>query len=294
VDDPHPILLNQRKNISRNMIAFCWEKAYLQHLSNSGFSGSSYLPLAADPSLFYEAARAIVPAAPLGFVGSSMGAAFLHSIKSKFLWNNTLQELADMISDRILSDPSAAVGKILAEVLGGTNGSLPFTDERNKTWLCSYIIHSASMKKRKVIIEALLPLAIETFGDPDGWKELCGDTLITHPDIDYRSQLCGVYQNIDINLNITSCQMKTAVNQRVFDVPMAGGFIISDNQQSLGELFELGSQAVCYTSGDELKTLIRYYKNNPAARKELTTRARHRILEEHTYGHRVKTILSRI
>lgn len=294
VDDPHPILLNQRKNISGNMIAFCWEKAYLQFLSEAGFSKTSYLPLAADPSLFHEAAIEIEPATPLGFVGSAMGMAFLHSIKSRFLWNNTLQELVDIASDRILSDPSAAVGNILGDVLRKTNVSLPFTDERNKTWLCSFIIHLASMKKRKKMIEALLSLAIETFGDPDGWKELCGDTLITHPDIDYRSQLCGVYQNIDVNINITSCQMKTAVNQRVFDVPMAGSFIISDNQQALVELFELGSQAVCYASVDELKTLIRYYKNNRQARKELTTRARYRILEEHTYGHRVKTILSYI
>jgi spore maturation protein CgeB len=147
------------------------------------------------------------------------------------------------------------------------------------------------MKKRKTIIAGLLSLGIETFGDPDGWKELFGNTIITHPNIDYRRQLASVYQSIAINLNITSCQMPTAVNQRVFDVPMAGGFVISDKQKDMDELFKPGEIAV-YESVEDLQEKVRFYLDHETRRRAITERAQKRILGEHTYAHRIKKIIS--
>ena len=68
-------------------------------------------------------------------------------------------------------------------------------------------------------------------------EKLPGRRIKTHPDVDYRSEIAQWYRRIKINLNITSCQMPTALNQRVFDVPACGGFILNDNQTDLKELF---------------------------------------------------------
>lgn len=289
VDDPHPILLQQSKFINKNMIALCWEKAYIPYLKKSGFEKVVYLPLAADPTLFSHKAPTS-PKVQLGFAGTSMGGAFLADIKSKFLWSDSLIPIVEKASEALLVNHDEKISKIIHTISNELSFTLPFTDERNFTWLCSCVIHTASMKKRKEIISSLIPAGVELYGDPEGWKELLGNNSITHPDLDYNTQLCDAYRNIETNLNITSCQMPTAVNQRVFDIPMSGSFVLSDYQQDLGELFEIGKEAVCYKSMDELKELINYYRKNSTNREQVTKAAQKRIKNEHTYAHRIKAI----
>ena len=89
----------------------------------------------------------------------------------------------------------------------------------------------------------------------------------------------------------TSLQMKGAVNQRVFDVPLAGGFVLSDNQPDLSELFAMGSEAVSYESLDDCREKIAFYLKNPDARERISSAARRRIQAEHLYLHRAKVIL---
>ena len=141
-----------------------------------------------------------------------------------------------------------------------------------------------------MIVSSLIPSGLELFGDPKEWKQLLGNNINAHPDLDYNTQLCNTYRNIEINLNITSCQMPGAVNQRVFDIPLCGSFVLSDNQKDMSELFEPEKEAICYTDINELKDLVKYYTLNTAARLQIIKAAQKRILHEHTYYHRVKRI----
>ena len=289
VDDPHPILLQQGKFITKQMSALCWEKSYIPYLEKLAFNSVSYLPLATDPSLFSSTTQSS-PTKNLGFVGSAMGGAFLENIRNKFLWSDSLAPLVDKASDTLLADPGRHVSTIIQEVSAKQSVDLPFSDDRNITWLCSYIIHTASMKKRRMTVGALQPLGLELFGDPEGWKEVFGVDITVHPSLDYNTQLCNAYRTIAVNLNITSCQMPGAVNQRVFDIPASGSFILSDNQDDLNELFEPGKEAITYNDNNELKDLVKYYTVNSAARGHIVEAAQKRILGEHTYYHRVKYI----
>ena len=71
---------------------------------------------------------------------------------------------------------------------------------------------------------------------------------------------CGIYQSSRINLNISSLQFDTAVNNRVFDVVMAGGFILTDARDELTELIPL-MQEVSFKTPEELSEKISYYSN---------------------------------
>ncbi len=293
VDDPHPILLQHCEYINDSMIALCWEKTFLPYLEKKGFSRVAYLPLATDPNLFSGSGSSpAAPRVPVGFVGSSMGDNFLTDIKRKFLWSDSLIPLVEAISDNLLKNPALSVYSTIQQQLQDAGMTLPFSDDRNITWLCSLIIHTASMKKRKRIIGSLIPLTIETFGDPEGWKQLLGDSLKTNPDLDYTTQLGNCYRDIAINLNITSCQMPSAVNQRVFDIPMAGSFVISDNQKDLEELFEIDKEAIAFNSPEELTDLITCYSNTETARHNIIKKAQIRIKKEHTYFHRIEALFS--
>ncbi|MBD3320645.1 MAG: glycosyltransferase [Chitinivibrionales bacterium] len=289
VDDPRPILLSKKQFVSSGMIAFCWEKAGLPFLQSCGFDSVHFLPLAGDPSLF-SPNNPGAPSTDLAFVGSTMSGGFLDDIKSKFMWNDSLIPLVETLSNKLLVRPDLSVSHIIQELTYKKVIALPFADERNITWLCSYIIHTASMKKRKNIIGALQNRGIETFGDPQGWRTLFGTSVPTHPDMDYATELCSVYRKIAVNINITSCQMPAAVNQRVFDIPLSGSFVLSDKQQQLAELFDIGSEAIWYATIEDLKEKSDFYRNNPDTRAAISAAARKRILAEHTYENRVAQI----
>jgi spore maturation protein CgeB len=128
-------------------------------------------------------------------------------------------------------------------------------------------------------------------GERDEWQRLLGSDITVHPLVDYRTQLCGTYRKIGINLNITSCQMKTAVNQRVFDIPLSGSFILTDNQEDTGELFKPEKEIVLYSSRDDLTQKIDYYLTQPALREAITAAARKRIHSSHTYEKRLTVLL---
>jgi spore maturation protein CgeB len=83
--------------------------------------------------------------------------------------------------------------------------------------------------------------------------------------------------------------MAAAVNQRVFDCPAAGGFLLTDAQPSLASLFDAGEVAV-YHSIEECRDLLRWYRARPRSRCQLVSKARLRILDQHTYAHRLRQI----
>jgi spore maturation protein CgeB len=85
--------------------------------------------------------------------------------------------------------------------------------------------------------------------------------------------------------------MASAVNQRVFDCPSAGGFLISDHQADLDHLFE-PDEIVTYRSLDELGELIPRYLAEPAERMAVVERAQRRIAAHHTIRHRLETLES--
>lgn len=291
VDDPHPILLNQKQHIKQNTTAFCWEKSYISYLQKINFNSVLYLPLACDPSLFSIANNGTY-LTEVGFIGSSMGEDFLNNIKSKFLWKENLQNLNQKAAELLINSPEENPWVIIHRVSKELGLKIPFEDERNRTWLCSHVIHTASMLSRKETISNLKEYSIELFGDPAGWQKLVGNDFKRHGNIDYRNGLCRAYQNIAININITSRQMPSAVNQRVFDIPLSGSFVISDNQADMHTLFEIGNEAIIYENYSDLKHKISYYLSNPVERTVIIKNAKKRIKSEHTYSHRLETILN--
>jgi spore maturation protein CgeB len=85
--------------------------------------------------------------------------------------------------------------------------------------------------------------------------------------------------------------MPSAVNQRVFDIPLAGSFVLSDDQKDLRELFDVPKEAVVYESLVDLREKIAYYLAHENERQAIVAAARKRIKSEHTYSDRIKKIL---
>jgi spore maturation protein CgeB len=166
-------------------------------------------------------------------------------------------------------------------------------DEEQKLFWRAYLIHGATTAYRTAVLRQLLPQGLVLFGDPVGWKRIFGEGVDARPDVNYFRELPSVYRSSEITVNATSFQMPRAVNQRVFDVPMCGGFLLTDRQESLFELFDEDEIAV-YDSEDEVAERTTFYRARPLLRRAMTEKAHRRVERDHTYRHRMKQMLDEV
>jgi spore maturation protein CgeB len=275
VDDPRPIACLFSMEQCKNIVAWTWEKAYVPWLLDKNFAKVEWLPLAGDTHLFYPQNKK--PIYNLMFTGSALAGNFLEEIWKHVQYNrDEALPVAQNIAERILA------GGIFAEQIPA--------DTKAEAWFASYCIHLASAEKRRLCLEPLLALGLVFAGDPSGWKNLFGSNIKTLPNIDYRNGLCSHYSSGGIHINITSCQMPSAVNQRVFDIPLCERFVISDDQSDLFELFP--ENAICIAnSPEEYADLAKFYLKNPGTKEEIIKNAREHILKEHLYVNRVARVV---
>ena len=152
------------------------------------------------------------------------------------------------------------------------------------------LLWGATLKYRLACVRELAPLTPVIYGD-SGWRDLVGKGFLLRPEVNYYDELPQVYGASAINFNATSLQMRAAVNQRIFDAPAAGGFVLTDFREQLAELFQVGEEVACYQEPGEIPELARFYLRQPRVREKMTAKARQRVLAEHTYRHRVGVML---
>lgn len=142
-------------------------------------------------------------------------------------------------------------------------------------------------------LEYILPYSPIIAGDRH-WQRLLKnqkDSFTYHPQIGYYTpDLARFYRSSAINYSPSGVQMRQAINQRAFDVPAAGGFLLSDKRTQLDSLFIPGEEAVSYTGTSDLTNLIKRFQNDTVQRTKVINAARKRMAAHHTYRHRVREI----
>lgn len=102
------------------------------------------------------------------------------------------------------------------------------------------------------------------------------------------------YAAASIVLNDTWADMRDHgfIPNRVFDALAAGAFVISDAVAGLDTMFQ--DAVPTYTDGATLRATIERYLGDPAGREALASRGRAIVLAQHTFDHRVATILAAV
>jgi len=240
-----------------------------------------YLPLAVDPTVF-NAEPAASADGPPAFVGNSM----IEAAQWERECVNRDAELEEGIRQAL------DAGRVTRENFGkGLDALLDASlletlDDEARRHAELVLFAEGTARLRHGLVRLLEPEGLEVYGDA-GWRTV---TSASKGPVNYTEELPTVYRDCAINLNTTSVQMPTAVNQRVFDCPAAGGFLLTDAQADLNELFDVDHEVACYSSPDECLELFRAYRKDPEARRAIAARARQRILNEHTYARRLERI----
>ena len=284
VDHPMPILGGAEANANGWTQVFSFERTSLEWLAGQGFEDPSYLPTGANPLRFHpekverEMARTL--GGDLVFVGNSW-------------WTKTRVDPPEWIREivtRVTSD--AKVGRVslrrggleerVAGLIGGAGG------RRGRYLVSQAALAEASMLARAEVISALVPLGVRVHGDP-GWLEMVPGVDL-RPYVDYGTQLPSLFAGTGINLNVTAEQMPTAVNQRVWDVPACGGFLLTDFREDLAERFDAEREIASYETPDEAADKARWYAAHEEERRAVALAAHERVFAEHLLAHRLETL----
>ncbi len=288
VDSPNLIVKAFNKNVSPYMALFMWDRSYIHDMKSMGFETVEYLPLATDEKVFRpfnnkkHKKKLSRYACDISFVGNSM-------VEPVEKWMEKVNVHVRPVVDRVCSEMVRS-GSIMEMLSDDDRKVIHGLSEQEKMDFEAAVIWKATQHYRLGCIDTIRNRGLRIYGD-NQWKSLLHDNAEIYPSVNYYKELPYLFNATRINFNATSMQMKEAVNQRVFDVPACGSFLITDDQQSLHDLFEHGREVITYRDKEEIPGLVEFYLDNPSARDRVSQRARDRVLKEHTYKHRIERVI---
>lgn len=293
VDSPDVLIGYEEQHLSSLVHVFLWEETRVPQVQALGYQ-ASYLPLATDPFSFYPVRKKTIPKrlrkykSELLFVGA-VGVQSGVKVLSRNIFPYTLYTMLPQLYKEFIASPIIGVKEFLDSCNIPEYESMKTIAKQEFSAYFFFYMHTERRVQLMLDIADIHPM----IAGEEGWNEVLPPEMLSRvlPSVDYVLDLTCVYQLADINLNTTSPQMKHAVNQRVFDVPVSEAFVLTDYQPALPEFFDVGKEIIAYQSIDELKDLYDFYKRNPQERKKIISAGRKRILSEHLYTHRLQQLI---
>ncbi|NOX36863.1 MAG: glycosyltransferase [Calditrichaeota bacterium] len=282
LDDFRFIIFKNNVHATPNSIIFTFDKKQVNPLLETGFQHVFYLPSGSsfDPRRSYRDKKFNFLHSAITFVGNTFDKT--KTMRDKPHYSKHLQELEHKIDFTLLHHN-------LVEQIE-TYQKSHFADEDDFYQYAGFVIAHATQIYRQYMLRQIQEENFHIFGDGK-WKEL-GVRATIHRGTHFLKETPHVYAQSMINLNLSSQQLESTVSLRIFDVPAAGGFLLTDWKESLAELFDVTSEIAYFNSVEEMKEKIAYYRSHPDQRERIVQKARARVEKEHLVRHRIERMLS--
>jgi len=117
------------------------------------------------------------------------------------------------------------------------------------------------------------------------------------------AEIPKIYRTSRISLNFSGAGQnpggvglhdKRQIKARTFEVPGAGGFLLTEIAPGLERYFSIGREVVAFESPSELVDRVRYYLDHPDERDAVVRAGYARTIAEHTYAQRISKILEKL
>ena len=294
VDNPFALLSSDpAQMIQHASLLACFDSSYVEELTKQTGVTSIHLPLGTNPKRFNSPVSCALGLEwNISFVGN-LGLDMVS--RQRVALNNDHPHLVNLV-DEIVKKMTSGLSKSSRDLIE-THASLLSIDwhalpQGLQERICIVAETDASAQRRVQIISTLSNQGIKVVGHSEWRLYLQSEQLF--PPVDYLKELCPVYQKSRINLNISRFQLRAGVNQRVFDVPAAGGFLLTDRTHELGQYFQINEEVAVYEDTEDIKLKVKYYLTHEQERLTMINKARNRVLHEHTYAHRMKSLINMI
>jgi spore maturation protein CgeB len=86
---------------------------------------------------------------------------------------------------------------------------------------------------------------------------------------------------------LRSAKNKSQTKARIFEIPVQGGFELTEYVPSLEDYFNIGKEIVCYRDIDEAELLINYYLKHEDEREDIKLTGVEKARKEHTFKNRI-------
>lgn len=113
-----------------------------------------------------------------------------------------------------------------------------------------------------------------------------------HGFISYYENMSKMFFNSKININITMRGIQSGSSLRNQDIMAAGGFLLSNYQSDLADMYNDGEDLVMYYTRQDLADKIEYYLSHDKEREEIADNGRRKTLENNSYYLAWKKIFS--
>lgn len=110
----------------------------------------------------------------------------------------------------------------------------------------------------------------------------------------YSDMMPCVFNASKVNLNISLRSIKSGVPLRVMDIMAAGGFVLSNYQPEIAELFKEDEEIVMFRDLDEAISKIKYYLGNEEERDKIALRGTLAVKERFGYADSLDKLLKKV
>jgi len=288
--DKHDMFLRNAVDANALLAVFTWDPDGVRPIGDLGVPVVRHLPLATDPEVFTKGPSGRLHG--VSFVGSSWARKIADNINAGS-FPETLLKQYGLVGSLYEQNPQVSPVALLARSAPRLLCELESLPPGKQLQYVRLVQLEATRLRRLRCVEQLLRFKPAIVGD-GFWREHLarhGMPFIWYGRMHYEQELPSFYRQVSVNFNTTSLQSSNAVNQRLFDIPACGSFVLTDRTAGMEELFEPGSEVACYDSVEDIGPQVERWLADTAGRKRVSEAARKRVLAEHTYEHRLLAIV---
>jgi spore maturation protein CgeB len=190
--------------------------------------------------------------------------------------------------------PHRKYRKALAQILPSFFSKARYMKEEQ---LLEYFLYAEANTRRRIhYIKALEGFKSVGIYGPNAWKELLPDQMARNHRgyIANTKDLQDLYRHSKVNLSINSLQGFSFINQRFFEVPSAGGFLVGEYFPGLENIFEENREILWFHNVDEMISVADMAIKDEGFRIAALSRIQTNIQNEHTYKNRAEIMIEHI
>ena len=120
------------------------------------------------------------------------------------------------------------------------------------------------------------------------------DGVKSLPKLNYDEGLPKAYHLSKININITLHSITSGIPLRVFDIMGVGGFVLTNYQPEIEELFTPGVDLEVYHDLDEMIEKVQYYLTHDKERIRIAMNGYQKVKANYCYEKQIERIMKQV